>query len=126
MLKNIVNAAIDAVEAELLAAEALSAIKAIFTSGASLLTDLPWIAGAYIGLEAARAMVNSFEVGSRYIPSDQLAMVHQGEEIRTKDQAEADRRGRSMRKGKEIIEVRAGAFASEIGTYGNAKARRNS
>lgn len=50
-------------------------------------------AGAIIALEAAKAAVNSFDVGTTSVPYDQLAKVHRGEMIVPDDFATAIRKG---------------------------------
>lgn len=50
-------------------------------------------AGAIIALQAAKAAVNSFDVGTTSVPYDQLAKVHRGEMIVPDDFATAIRKG---------------------------------
>jgi hypothetical protein len=92
-LRPILNAIIDFIEAEYLAAAGATFIKAILTGGLSLTSDIAWNAAALVGLEAARAAVNSFAVGAVNIPNDQIARVHSGEMIIPKPFAQSVRSG---------------------------------
>lgn len=85
-LKPILTALIGFVQAEFLAAQAAMAIKALFTSGVSLTTDAAFAAVAYGALEIAKGAVNSFDKGIDYVPYDQLAYIHEGERVLTKDE----------------------------------------
>lgn len=92
-MKSILGAIITSVEGMVLAAGAAAAAKGVLSWGFSSLSDIPLMAAAMIGLEAARAMVNSFEVGALNIPQNQLALVHQGEMIVPRTFAESIRAG---------------------------------
>lgn len=88
LLKSILNATIDAVEAEILAAEAFSAAKGIFTGGISLITDAPLLLLALTAAEGARALVNSLDTGG-VLKQDQLIMAHKDETVIPFDKAPA-------------------------------------
>lgn len=76
---------------------AKAAIEAPLTLGATLLATGPILLAAAAGvvaLEALKARVlNSYDVGTPSVPTDQLAMVHQGEMIIPKTFAEGIRQG---------------------------------
>lgn len=75
---------------------ATSVAQAPLTFGASLLAIpaiLGTLAAEMLVLEGARALINSFDVGTPYVPSDQLAQIHQGEMIVPKTFADGIRNG---------------------------------
>lgn len=80
-LKTILTAMIDFVQVEYLAAQAAMAIKALFTSGFSLTTDMVLSALAYGALEIAKGAVASFAVGTTAVPQDGLGYLHKNEMI---------------------------------------------
>lgn len=86
VLKNLLNIVITYVEGLILASAAAASGKAVTSFGLSLITDAPLLAAAFAGLEIARGVVNSFEVGSPFIPRDQYARLHKGEAVLTADQ----------------------------------------
>jgi hypothetical protein len=88
LLKDIGNQAISGVQAMLLAAEAQSAVKGVLSFGATLITDAPLIAAAYVALEAAKSYVNSLDSGG-VVLGDQLIMAHDRETVIPFDRAPA-------------------------------------
>lgn len=92
-LKQLGNTIIAFVEAEYLLATAAQFVKAIFTSGISLTSDMIWSAAALVALETGRAYMNSLAVGTANVPNDQIAQIHQGEMIVPRTFSEGIRRG---------------------------------
>jgi tape measure domain-containing protein len=88
-LKSILNIVITAVEGMIMAASAAALAKGVLSWGFSTLTDIPLIAAAMAGLEIVRGVVNSMDVGTPYVPEDQMAKVHKGEMIVPKSFNEA-------------------------------------
>lgn len=92
VLKTILNAGIDFLQAELAIAAGYATIKALLTSGISAIADAPLTVAAYAALEAARGMVNSFAIGTPFVPRNQLAFLHEKEAVLNPTQAEEWRR----------------------------------
>jgi tape measure domain-containing protein len=80
-LKQMATAVLSFVQAEYLAAQALLFVKAILTSGITLTSDMVWSALAYAGIEVAKGFINSLDVGTPYVPEDQISKIHKGEMV---------------------------------------------
>jgi Phage-related minor tail protein len=103
ILKALGHTLVDIIEGEIIkvlvaaaAQVAIAAVTAPLTFGASLLANAPILAASALGvagLEALKASIPAYAVGTPYVPNDQLAMVHQGEMIIPKTFAEGVRRG---------------------------------
>lgn len=103
ILKAIGHTLVDIIEGEIIkvlvsaaAQVAIAAITAPLTLGASLLANAPILAASALGvagLEALKASIPGYAVGTPFVPTDQLAMVHRGEMIVPKTFAEGVRRG---------------------------------
>lgn len=99
-LKDFIGQMIDGLEIQIAVQSATGIAAAVaqapLTFGVSLLAIPGIIAEAAIGiaaLEAGRALVNSFAVGTPYVPNDQMAQIHRGEMILPASFAEGVRRG---------------------------------
>jgi hypothetical protein len=92
-LKQIGNAVITLVEGLLAAAAAAAAAKGVLSWGFSSLEDIPLLAAALAGLEAARGFINSLASGTVNVPQDQLAQIHKGEMVIPQSFSESIRRG---------------------------------
>jgi TP901 family phage tail tape measure protein len=88
-LKKILITLIDFLEKEVLIATVSAILKTVFGD----FTGLILLGTGIALLEATKAAVNSFDVGTSNIPSDQLAKVHRGEMIIPDDFSSAIRRG---------------------------------
>ena len=124
-MKTILTLMLDTLQAELLAADAAMAIRALFTSGISLTTDLALAALAYGGVEIAKGAINSFAIGSPYIPQNQLAFVHKGERVMTEREnkeytsSQSPQRNKSFMLGPKTNRMR-GQVSVSVDTFGRA------
>jgi hypothetical protein len=116
MLKTVGGILIDLAQAFVLAAAAASLGKAVTTFGASLITDAPWLAAAYAGLEVLKGAVGSFRTGIDYVPRDAMpAVLHKGEKVLTEDEADRYRKGQ----GGKSKDVKIHFVAFETAIEGN-------
>jgi hypothetical protein len=129
MLKTVGNILIDLAESFVLAAAAASLGKAVTTFGASLITDAPWLAAAYAGLEVLRGAVGSFRTGIDYVPRDAMpAILHKGETVLPENEAERWRRGEGPTGGKKQKDMKIHVVRFETAIEGSHvnRARRYS
>jgi hypothetical protein len=100
--KSILLGFIDMVQGLIIAAEAAALAKAVPSWGATLITDLPKLAGATIALQLARAMVSKFHTGGTGFvnapTSQEVPILVRGQEdfiVRTPEQRQSDRQSNS-------------------------------
>jgi hypothetical protein len=107
-LKQTLNLLIDFAEKQLLVASAVATLRGVFGDIGGLIA----LGGAVALLEIARGAVNSFQGGIDYVPRDGVkAMLHKGERVLTKQQAEDYRSGQG---GKTDVLVHFSRFESVI------------
>jgi hypothetical protein len=80
-MKQIVNAFITSVQAMLFAAGSAAAAKGITSFGLSLITDLPQIAAAWVGLELAKGLIQGLATGGQATAGTPYIVGERGREL---------------------------------------------
>ena len=80
-MKTIVNTFITSIQAMILASTGGMFAKAITTFGISLITDAPWLASAWAGLEAAKGVIGGLEKGGTAEAGTPYIVGEKGQEL---------------------------------------------
>lgn len=122
LLRSVGNILLEMAQMWILTLAPLTAAKAVQTFGVSLITDAPWVAAAYAGLELLKGYVNSFDVGTARVPKDQIAKIHKNELIVPDTFAEAIRSGQLVLGGpgsmsnqrSNVVDIHVSRFRNAI------------